>query len=76
MNSNQMQLNASKDYILFRDDIEAPDGVKTVQMSKDMLEICGKALLQKGKLGKDSTWFWAALDPDKFHTSYIKKLKP
>ncbi len=70
--SDNEKLDNSKNYILFRDDIQAPDGVKTIQMSMDMLEICGEALQKKGKLGIDSTWFWSIVGPDKFHNSFLK----
>ena len=60
-------IDPSKNYILFRDDIKAPDGVKTVQMSVDLLKICGEILEKKGKLGSDATWFWKSIDP-----SYIR----
>jgi len=56
--SDNIQIDTSKDYILFRDDIQSPKGTKTIQMSRDLLVICGKALEENKKLGENSTWFW------------------
>lgn len=53
-----VQVDTKENYILFRDDIEAPEGVKTVQMSTDLLEICGQALQAKDKLGDNPVWFF------------------
>ena len=47
-----------KEYILFRDDIEAPKDIITIQISKDIVEILGGALEEKGILKTSSEWFW------------------
>lgn len=54
-------LNTKEGYILYRDDIESPAGVKTVQMSHDLLRICGEALKEQGKLGDNPDWFFHGL---------------
>jgi hypothetical protein len=51
-------IDLSKGFIFFREDIKVPEGVVAIQMSKDMLGICGEVLEQKGLLGEDTMWFW------------------
>ena len=53
-----MDLDPSKKFIFFREDVDCPETHRVVQMSKDVLEICGKALEKENLLGEDSTWFW------------------
>ena len=50
--------DVTKNFILFREDVESPNGVRTIQMSEDLLFICGKALQEECKLGEDPSWFW------------------
>lgn len=52
-------LSVKEKFILFREDIESPEGVKTVQMSYDLLKVCGDALKEKGLLREDSNWFFS-----------------
>jgi hypothetical protein len=51
-------IDTSKEYLLFRDDVEAPEGVITIQMSKDVLAVLGDALEDNGMLDEGSMWFW------------------
>jgi len=67
------EIDTSKNYILFRDDIKSPKGTFTVQMSKDLLTICGEALEKHRKLGENSSWFWKAIrNPKRFITKITR----
>jgi len=60
-------------YLLFRDDIKAPEGVKTLQVSTDLLEIFGKAL-EEEKFFDSSSWFWDSIGKSKIEA--LKDIEP
>lgn len=52
-------------HLLFRDDIEAPEGVRTIQASTDLLEVFGKALEENKFFVGDDSWFWNSIGKPK-----------
>jgi hypothetical protein len=72
MNMTDVNIDASKNFILFRSDVKCSENSRVVQMSKDVLEICGNALEKENLLGEDSQWFWESCGLIEKH---LKKFK-
>ena len=58
---NTYRVNCGSKYILVRDDVENPEGVKCIQMSKDIAEIFVETLEKKKVFKDDLNWLRMAL---------------